>query len=53
VKEQNPGFDLLLAANWDRDLFGEDAPLPPPAKAVGEGDRQPVLLTIPPGQKKP
>jgi hypothetical protein len=53
VKEQNPGFDLLLAANWDRDLFGEDAPLPPPAKAVGEGDRQPVLLTIPPGQKNP
>ncbi len=50
VKEQNPGFDLLLSANWDRELFGEDAPLPPPAKAVGEGDRGPVLLTIPPGR---
>lgn len=50
VKEQNPGFDLLLAANWDQELFGENAPLPPPAKSVGEGDRQPVLLTIPPGR---
>ncbi len=51
VKEQNPGFDLLLAANWDRELFGENAPLPPPAKKFGEGDRGPVLLTIPPGRK--
>ena len=50
VKEQNPGFDLLLSANWDRELFGENAPLPPPAKSAGEGDRQPVLLTIPPGK---
>ncbi len=50
VKEQNPGFDLLLSANWDRELFGDNAPLPPPAKSVGEGDRGPVLLTIPPGR---
>lgn len=50
VKEQNPGFDLLLSAKWDQELFGENAPLPPPAKSVGEGDRQPVLLTIPPGR---
>ncbi len=50
VKEQNPGFDLLLSANWDRELFGENATLPPPAKKVGEGDRAPVLLTIPPGK---
>lgn len=50
VKEQNPGFDLLLSANWDAELFGEDAPLPPPAKSIGQGDRGPVLLTIPPGR---
>lgn len=50
VKEQNPGFDLLLSANWDRELFGEDAHLPPPAKENGEGNRAPVLLTIPPGK---
>jgi hypothetical protein len=50
VKEQNPGFDLLLSANWDRELFGEGGMLPPPAKAVGEGDRGPTLLAIPPGR---
>lgn len=49
VKEQNPGFDLLLAADWDLQLFGESE-LPPPAKTIGQGDRAPVLLTIPPGR---
>ncbi len=50
IKEQNPGFDLLLSADWDTELFGENAALPPPAKSVGEGDRSPALLTIPPGR---
>jgi hypothetical protein len=51
VKEQNPGFDLLLSANWDEELFGPGGLAPPPAKSVGEGDRGPVRLTIPPGRK--
>ena len=51
VKEQNPGFDLLLSADWDRRLFGEGGLLPPPPRSVGEVDRsEPVLLTIPPGR---
>lgn len=49
VKEQNPGFDLLLSVDWDTELYGEDAP-PPPERT--KRDRQkPVLLTIPPGSK--
>ncbi len=49
VKERNPGFDLLLSTNWNRELFGENGLLPPPAKTVA--DRAPTLLTIPPGRK--
>ncbi len=49
VKEQNPGFDLLLSANWERELFGESGGRPP---LNSTGDKQaPVLLTIPPGRK--
>jgi len=28
VKEQNPGFDLLLSVNWDGELHGEGGLLP-------------------------
>lgn len=52
VKERNPGFDLLLSTNWDRELFGESGTRPPPAKTVADRDRAPVLLSIPPGRKK-
>lgn len=48
VKEQNPGFDLLLSTAWDRELFGEDGQLPPPAKEY-DAEQAPTLLTIPPG----
>lgn len=47
VKEQNPGFDLLLAADWDTRL-GVDTITQPP----GELSREPVLLAIPPGRAK-
>lgn len=48
VKEQNPGFDLLLSVDWDTELFGEGV-APPPARS--ERDRgRPQLLTIPPGR---
>jgi len=53
VKEKNPGFDLILSTDWNRELFGENGLLPPPAKTVTvtDRDRAPVLLTIPPGRK--
>lgn len=47
VKEQNPGFDLLLEHQWNESI-GEifiSQPIP------GTG-AQPKLLTIPPGRKK-
>jgi len=49
VKEQNPGFDLLLSVDWDTELFGEGV-APPPEKSVGDRQGQPRLLTIPPGR---
>lgn len=48
VKEQNPGFDLLLSVDWDRELFG-DGGEPPPVKTTRDRER-PTLLTIPPGK---
>ncbi len=49
VKERNPGFDLLVSTHWNRELFGENGLIPPPAKTVA--DRAPTLLPIPPGRK--
>lgn len=46
VKEQNPGFDLLLAVDWNTELFGEVGPPPPRTTRDQQG---PILLTIPPG----
>lgn len=48
VKEQNPGFDLLLSVDWNRELFGEGV-APPPERTTRDRDK-PVLLTIPPGR---
>lgn len=52
VKESNPGFDLLLSAAWDRELFGEGGILPPPPKTVADGQSAPRIVPIPPGRKK-
>jgi hypothetical protein len=52
VKERNPGFDLLISTHWNRELFGENGLIPPPAKTVADRDRAPTLLAIPPGKKK-
>lgn len=53
VKEQNPGFDLLLTTNWNLALFGEDAEGPPEDAAIGNGQRKsPELIPIPPGRSK-
>lgn len=52
VKEQNPGFDLLLSTNWNTVLFGEDSEGPPPVEPTGSGRaKEPVLVPIPPGKK--
>ena len=52
VKEQNPGFDLLLTVDWDNELFGADGPRPPTAKTIADRDQTPRTLTIPPGGRK-
>ncbi len=59
VKEQNPGFDVLLSTNWNAALFGEDSEGPPPETAAGNGQKkgtsqkqEPALLPIPAGRKR-
>lgn len=53
VKEQNPGFDLLLSTNWNVALFGEDSEGPPPEAAAGNGQKKgPELVPIPSGKKR-
>ncbi|MCC6509982.1 MAG: hypothetical protein IT423_12820 [Pirellulaceae bacterium] len=51
VKERNPGFDLLLQAPWERELFGEAGQLPPPPKEF-DPNQAPQLVPIPQGKKK-
>lgn len=52
VKSLNPGFDMLLPANWQFDLFGDDGKTPPDRTDAEGKNRPPVLLQIPPGRKK-
>ena len=52
VKAQNPGFDLLMTADWETQLFGEDGDRPPPAKTAPAKNNLPETLTIPKGGKK-
>lgn len=47
VKEQNPGFDLLLEHQWNESVG--DVFISQPIPGTGA---QPKLLTIPPGRKK-
>lgn len=53
VKEQNPGFDLLLKCDWDQalgsTLISSPNPTEVPGTTVGQG-AEPKLLTIPPGR---
>lgn len=51
VKEQNPGFDLLINANWDTELFGSEDSRPPDRSEQEGKNRKPVLLDIPAGRK--
>lgn len=45
VKDQNPGFDLLLAVDWDEKLGGSVISEPPIEKSA-----KPILIDIPPGK---
>lgn len=47
VKEQNPGFDLLLNVDWDSAVGDKLVSVP-----VGTVETAPKLLTIPPGKNK-
>ena len=51
VKGLNPGFDLLMSANWDVDLFGEDGERPSSESAADETPL-PTLISIPPGRNR-
>lgn len=53
VKEQNPGFDLLLSTDWNLTLFGENSEGPPPEASAGAGRKQGAeLVPIPTGKGK-
>jgi hypothetical protein len=53
VKERNPGFDLLMTANWELELFGENAEeLASQMVAATTAAPGPVLIQIPPGSSK-
>ncbi len=51
VKQQNPGFDLLLSVDWNKELYGEEGLVPPDSIGNGNPESRPVLLTIPRGRK--
>ncbi len=51
VKEQNPGFDLLINADWDTELFGDEDNRPPDRSKQEGKNRKPVLLDIPAGRR--
>ena len=53
VKERNPGFDLLMSADWEHELFGEDAEeFASQMIAAITPSMEPVLIQIPPGSQK-
>jgi len=52
VKERNPGFDLLLATNWNMELYGEEGEAPPAVTNLERTPTKPTPLTIPPGRKR-
>jgi hypothetical protein len=56
VKQSNPGFDLLLAVNWEERLAGEQALTDPPATTSSsinpaEAADEAIVIPIPPGQQ--
>ncbi len=53
VKEQNPGFDLLLAADWDNLLAQDGVPLIAAATRAALPQGEAELVSIPSGSPKP
>ena len=49
VKEQNPGFDLLMSVDWNTKLFGKGNAPPPVRSDRDRLNQTPELLTIPAG----
>jgi len=50
VKDLNPGFDLPLAVNWNKEIFGEDIEDLPPESGPGQQrGKRPELVPIAPG----
>ncbi|HBV65735.1 MAG TPA: hypothetical protein DEF45_22255, partial [Rhodopirellula sp.] len=49
VKEQNPGFDLLMSVDWNTKLFGKGNAPPPVRSDRDRLNQKPELLTIPTG----
>lgn len=49
VKAQNPGFDLLLAAEWDAILFSGSPPKSVMSRREPLPDTEPVMVPIPSG----
>jgi len=50
VKNQNPGFDMLLPVDWDK-VIG-DVLISEPIESVDKEANAPKLLTIPPGRNR-
>lgn len=58
VKQTNPGFDLLLAINWDERLWSDSAletaaAQTGPAADMGDSPSEPSYVPIPPGRNAP
>ncbi len=53
IKELNPGFDLLLAADWDELLFQETPPAEVLAARNAVVSGEPELIEIPAGPSSP
>lgn len=49
VKDQNPGFDLLMSVDWNTELFGEGNTPPAVRSDRDRFNQKPELLTIPSG----
>jgi hypothetical protein len=53
VKDRNPGFDLLLSIDWNKQLYGDDANVPELVTTLErEPSKPPQVVPIPPGRKK-
>ena len=52
VKERNPGFDLWMSVDWNRELFGESGEVPEPVSTLARKSSTPKTIVIPPGKSK-